>query len=83
MLEEWALCGTPAACLLVVPGCRMLTSLATTKGALALWAGKEAGLTGILEGGIPKPFSDQVEFRAETRAGRGWSVLGSNEGGFW
>lgn len=55
-LEEWAPCGTPAACLLVVPGCRMLPSLATTKGALALWAGKEAELTGILEGGIPKPF---------------------------
>lgn len=55
-LEEWAPCGTPAACLLVVPGCRMLPSLAMTKGALALWAGKEAELPGILEGGIPKPF---------------------------
>lgn len=40
-LEERALCGTPAGCALVVPGCRRLSSLATAKGVLALWAGKE------------------------------------------
>lgn len=40
-LEEWALCVTPAGCALVVPGCRRLSSLATAKGILALWAGKE------------------------------------------
>lgn len=37
-LEEWALCVTPAGCALVVPGCRRLSSLATAKGILALWA---------------------------------------------
>lgn len=54
MLEEWAPCGTPAGYVLVVPGCSMLSSLATTTGILVLWAGKGAGLAhGDLEGGIP------------------------------
>lgn len=60
------------------PGCRMLSSLATTKGVLAPWAGKKAGLVGTWRWAIWE-FSDQVEFGAKSGAGRGWGVPESNE----